>query len=191
MRPELQVDSRSTCDWRSSDSADDISRLRCVCILAGYRVRYEEFRVEFPRGYAGAGSVRKGSRRIVHRLEASLPTCIITERTQGKTSSEVSTGRLSRRDGSRWSKEHSLDRQGPIGFSGVTRTSGTSNRRLPGVREVAQGSQGPHAIEGRHRPLREDRRRARRDDPPDERDRRGHRAPRRLARRIRAGDSLK
>ena len=33
------------------------------------------------------------------------------------------------------------------------------HRRLPGLREVAQGPQGPHALQGRHRPLPEDRRR--------------------------------
>jgi len=55
------------------------------------------------------------------------------------------------------------------------------HRRLPGLLEVAQGPQGPHALQGRHRPPPEDPRCVQRDHPPDEGDRRGHRAARRLA----------
>ena len=58
---------------------------------------------------------------------------------------------------------------------------GLPHRWLPGLPQVAQGPEGPHALGRGHCPLPEDRRRPERDHPHHGRDRRGHRSPRRLA----------
>ena len=78
-----------------------------------------------------------------------------------------------------------VDKAQSTGFRGVREDLWNfPHWRLPSLREVAQGPQGPHALERRHRPLPEDRGRPARDHPHHGRDRRDHRSPRRLARRV-------
>ena len=71
---------------------------------------------------------------------------------------------------------------GTIGFRGVPEE--VWNFHIGGYQvceKWLKDRKGRTLSEGRHRPLPEDRRRPRRDHPPDEGDRRGHRAARRLA----------
>ena len=151
----------------------------------GYRSRYAEFlKIDFPR-LPLTGNLEL-FRALAHLGGELVALHLLESPKLDKPITEFIGGRNPEVEKVSWSKNTVwLDKAQTTGFNGVPRGRvELPHRRLPGLREVAQGPQGPHALEGRHRPLPEDRRRPLRNHPPDGGDRRGHRQARRLAGRI-------
>ena len=196
---ELRFVSDGRGDLREAFGAEDVfAYIYTVFHSPGYRGNYEaQLKLDFPR-VPLPGSVdlfRKLAEAghdllALHLLDSPKLGNTITTYT-GPMNPEVGPRRLVGRHRLARRRQDQRPRGPPRDEARHYRVPrrargglGLPNRRLPSLPQVAQGPEGPHALGRGCRPLPADRRRPERDYPHHGRDRRGHRSPRRLARRV-------